>query len=70
MNETGFLSKLNRSRVTAALLCLAVFLVMLACNMWTDLIADDYRYFFSYADGSRIGRVADIFLQWTRTATV
>ena len=61
MNETGFLSKLNRSRVTAALLCLAVFLVMLACNMWTDLIADDYRYFFSYADGSRIGRVADIF---------
>ena len=34
---------------------------MLVCNLWTDLVADDYRYFFSYADESRIESVADIF---------
>ena len=36
MNETGFLSKLNRSRVTAALLCLAVFLVL--CEVAPDFV--------------------------------
>ena len=61
MNRSEFFDKVNRSRVTVAAVCLGIFLIMLVCNLWTDLIADDYRYFFSYADESRIESVADIF---------
>ena len=61
MNKSGTFDRVNRSRVTVAAVCLGIFLVMLVCNLWTDLVADDYRYFFSYADESRIESVADIF---------
>lgn len=61
MNKSGIFDRVNRSRVTVAAACLGIFLVMLVCNLWTDLVADDYRYFFSYADESRIESVADIF---------
>lgn len=61
MNKSGIFDRVNRSRVTVAAMCLGIFLVMLVCNLWTDLVADDYRYFFSYADESRIESVADIF---------
>lgn len=61
MNKSGIFDRVNRSRVTVAAVCLGIFLVMLVCNLWTDLVADDYRYFFSYADESRIESVADIF---------
>ena len=61
MNKSGTFDRVNRSRVTVTAVCLGIFLVMLVCNLWTDLVADDYRYFFSYADESRIESVADIF---------
>ena len=62
MNKSGTFDRVNRSRVTVAAVCLGIFLVMLVCNLWTDLVADDYRYFFSYADESRIESVAESVL--------
>ena len=53
--------KLNSSRLCVLALCLAIFLVMLLCNFKTNLVADDYRYCFSFRDGSRITHIADIF---------
>lgn len=61
MNKSGIFDRANRSRMTVAAVCLGIFLVMLMCNLWTDLVADDYRYFFSYADESRIESIGDIF---------
>lgn len=55
------LSRLDRSRALSALILAAIFLLMLFCNHETDLVADDYRYCFSYADGSRISSVDQIF---------
>ena len=43
MNKSGIFDRVNRSRVTVAAVCLGIFLVMLVCNLWTDLVADDYR---------------------------
>lgn len=51
----------SRSRLLLLLFCLGFFAIMLLCNHWTDLIADDYRYCFSYADDTRIESVAQIF---------
>ena len=51
----------SRSRLLLLLFCLGFFAMMLLCNHWTDLIADDYRYCFSYADDTRIESVAQIF---------
>lgn len=53
--------RFNRSRAAAALVLGGIFLLLFFCTHETDLIADDYRYCFSYADGSRIERVAQIF---------
>ena len=55
------LSRLSRSRLLLILFCLCYFALMLLCTHWTDLIADDYRYCFSYADDTRMTRVAQIF---------
>ena len=55
------LLRFSRSRLLLLLFCLGFFAMMLLCNHWTDLIADDYRYCFSYADDTRIERVAQIF---------
>ncbi|MBR1566799.1 MAG: hypothetical protein IJ649_08545 [Oscillospiraceae bacterium] len=52
---------LSRSRLLLLLFCLGFFAMMLLCNHWTDLIADDYRYCFSYLDDTRIESVAQIF---------
>ena len=52
---------LSRSRLLLILFCLAFFAQMFLCTHWTDLIADDYRYCFSYADDTRIESVAQIF---------
>ena len=51
----------SRSRLLLILFCLAFFAQMFLCTHWTDLIADDYRYCFSYADDTRIESVAQIF---------
>ena len=54
------LSRINRSRAAATLVLAAVFLLLLFLNHETDLVADDYRYCFSYADDSRIVSVSQI----------
>ncbi len=54
-------SSLNRSKAAAALILSAIFLLMFFCSHMSDLVADDYRYCFSYADGSRITAVGQIF---------
>ena len=55
------LLRFSRSRLLLLLFCLAFFAMMFLCNHWTDLIADDYRYCFSYLDDTRIESVAQIF---------
>ena len=55
------LLRFSRSRLLLLLFCLGFFAMMFLCNHWTDLIADDYRYCFSYADDTRIESVAQIF---------
>lgn len=60
MRDNDLLKRLNRSPYLACAVCAAIFLIMLLCNFRTNLIADDYRYCFSFADGSRIERAADI----------
>ena len=55
------LDKLNSSRLCVLAVCLGIAAVMLLCNFRTNLLADDYRYFFSFADGSRIESISDIF---------
>lgn len=54
------LLRFSRSRHLLLLFCLAFFAMMFLCNHWTDLIADDYRYCFSYADDTRIESIAQI----------
>ncbi len=61
MTERDKINRLNRSRLSIAFILLGIFLIMLFCNFNTDLVADDYRYCFSFQDGSRIDSVADIF---------
>ncbi len=60
MRDT-FLLRLNRSRRLSLLILLGIFLLLFFCNWETDMIADDFRYCFSFADESRIEHVADIF---------
>jgi len=61
MKETSLLAKLNRSRPLMLLALLSMFLLMLFCNLKTNLLADDFMYCFSFADGSRIEHLADCF---------
>lgn len=55
------LARFSRSRLLVALFCLCFFAALFVCNHMTDLIADDYRYCFSYLDDSRIESLAQIF---------
>lgn len=55
------LERFNRSRAASVLVLAGIFLLLFFCTHETDLIADDYRYCFSYADDSRIVSVAQIF---------
>ena len=54
------LSRFNRARAASWLALAAIFLLLFFCCHETDLVADDYRYCFSYADDSRIVSVAQI----------
>jgi len=51
----------NRSRTYLYLACAVLFLGMLVCNLLTDLCVDDFLYYHSFADGSRITSVFAIF---------
>lgn len=61
MTERNLLKRINRSRFSLAALLLGIFLILLFCNFNTNLVADDYRYCFSYMDDSRIESVWQIF---------
>lgn len=61
MKESNLFVKVNRSKVIMLLALLCMFLIMLFCNLKTNLLADDYMYCFSFADGSRITSIADCF---------
>ena len=61
MKERNPFEKLNRSRLLMLFALLGMFLIMLFCNLKTNLLADDYMYCFSFADGSRIESLADCF---------
>ena len=37
------------------------FVILLALNILTPLISDDYCYLYSFADGTRISSIADVF---------
>ena len=43
--------QLNRSKWLMLLILAFMYLVMLYCNLKTNLLADDYMYCFSFADG-------------------
>ena len=48
------LNKINQSRITFVICIIGMIAIMLVCNLWTNLICDDFVYKFSFADGERI----------------
>ena len=54
------LIRLDRSPWAIAAVLLGIFLLLLYCNLHTALVADDYQYCFSFADGSRVTSVSQI----------
>ena len=54
------LKRLNRSRAAALLVLAFAFLLLFFCAHETDLVADDYRYCFSYLDDSRMVSLSQI----------
>ncbi len=54
------LQRLDRSKPAVGAVLLAIFLLLLYCNLHTALVADDYMYCFSFADDSRIRSVGAI----------
>lgn len=52
--------QLNRSKPLMLLILAFMYLVMLYCNMKTNLLADDYMYCFSFADGSRMESLSQL----------
>ena len=61
------LERFNRSRAAAGLVLAGIFLLAFYCTHVTDLVADDYRYCFSYADDSRISPFRRSSPPWRRT---
>ena len=59
MKEIKPFETLNRSRLLTLIALLCMFLVMLFCNMKTNLLADEYMYCFSLAENSRTDRLAE-----------
>lgn len=52
--------RLNRSLPLMLLVLAFMYLVMLYCNFKTNLLADDYMYCFSFADGSRMESLSQL----------
>lgn len=61
MESKDMLERLRHSRGLEIFVLAAVFMVMLLCNVKTPMIADDYAYSFSFADGQRVDSLGDIF---------
>ena len=54
LESKDMLDRLRRSRGLEIFVPAAVFVVLLLCNVKTPMIADDYAYCFSFADGQRV----------------
>lgn len=54
------LKKLDRSRLIVCLICAAIFLFMLLCNIFMPMVADDYSYRYSWLTGQPISSIGDI----------
>ncbi len=52
--------QLNRSRWLLLPILAFMYLVMLYCNLKTNLLADDFMYCFSFADGSRMESLSQL----------
>lgn len=61
MKLENALERLDRSRLLRALLLLFLFALMLLCNSKTGMVADDYAYCFSFADGEPVESLSDCF---------
>ena len=61
LESKDMLDRLRRSRGLEIFVPAAVFVVLLLCNVKTPMIADDYAYCFSFADGQRVDSLGDIF---------
>ena len=60
MRDRQRYEKWNQARWLSLLLFAAIWLLLLFCNRHTALVADDFRYCFSFSDGSRMTRLAQI----------
>ena len=54
------LRKKNIDAAASAFLYGMIFLILLACNIWTPYLVDDYQYAFSFATGERLTCISDI----------
>ena len=61
MKLENALERLDRSRLLRGLLLLFLFALMLLCNSKTGMVADDYAYCFSFADGEPVESLRDCF---------
>ncbi len=55
------IKKVNKSKYSLWGMAGIIFMIMLLCNMLTDKCVDDYAYLYSYADGTRITDILDVF---------
>ena len=56
MKKNGWI----RDHFASCLVMSGIFFLILACNLMTLYLVDDYAYMFSFADGTRIDSVLDI----------
>ena len=61
MRERSGFEKLNTAKWSSLAVFAAVFLLLLYCNRHTALVADDFRYCFSFADGNRMTSLSQLF---------
>ncbi len=61
MKFLNTVKKLNRQSAVFLLILAMITLFFFACNQRSNLIADDYQYCFSFADGERITEIGQIF---------
>ncbi|MBO7251341.1 MAG: hypothetical protein J6V25_01820 [Oscillospiraceae bacterium] len=55
-------SENNKKTICALGIYGAIFLLMLVCNVWTPYVVDDFRYMYSFYDGTRIDSLWDIVM--------
>ncbi len=53
--------QINKNKKALIVIFAFIFILMFGCNMYTEKIADDFLYHFSYSTGERIDSVIDIF---------